>query len=460
MSGLHHDSLFSHLFPLDGKEAVAVALCGRHSSNQQHILLVHDLMLIPIQICPVRTERHITWPADLIRPYLERLSNDDFAIVKFHSHPGGYSQFSEIDDLSDSELFESVFGWAISDHPHASVVMLPGGKMFGRYYLPDGSHNSLDKITVAGHVIQQWGGDTNTVFKEFAHRTIQAFGELTYRRLRTLKVGVIGCSGTGSPTIEQLKRLGVAQLVLADPDKVEVKNLNRIINSTMPDALAGRLKVDVIAEAIERTGLGTIAKVYPHNLYSSRQLLNDLISCDIIIGCMDSVDGRHLLNQLCTHYIIPYFDIGVKLEADGLGSVDRICATVHYIQPGRSSLLSRGVYTTDDLRAAGQYRQNPTMYHDLKRDGYIANVAVGNPAVISVNMHIASHAVNELLNRLHPYKANPPSYYAQSTIDVTESFIVNVDESDLLQDKFLMKRIGRGEVKPFIGLTELTDEVV
>ena len=44
--------------------------------------------------------------------------------------------------------------------------------------------------------------------------------------------------------------------------------------------------------------------------------------CDVVFGCMDSIDGRHLLNKLATFYVIPYFDPSVKLEADGTGGGD------------------------------------------------------------------------------------------------------------------------------------------
>src|SRR5215470_8223948 len=64
---------------------------------------------------------------------------------------------------------------------------------------------------------------------------------------------------------------------------------------------------------------------------------------------MDTVDGRYLLNALASYYTIPYFDIGVRLDAvrDGgdRGRIREICGTVNYLRPGRSSLVSRGLFT-------------------------------------------------------------------------------------------------------------------
>ena len=64
---------------------------------------------------------------------------------------------------------------------------------------------------------------------------------------------MIGASGTGSPVIEQLMRLGVGELV-RDDDLTEDRNVNRILNSTMQDAAKQRPKVDVVGDAIKRTG--------------------------------------------------------------------------------------------------------------------------------------------------------------------------------------------------------------
>jgi hypothetical protein len=170
------------------------------------------------------------------------------------------------------------------------------------------------------------------------------------------------------------------------------------------------------------------------------------------------VDGRYLLNQLCTFYLLPYIDLGVKLEADNCGGIRQICGSVHYIQPGYSSLLSRGVFNMDDLKAASQYRKNPEEYENLKMNAYIKNINVNNPAVISVNMQVASHAVNEFLNRIHPYKVDSPNNYAASTIDITEGYIVNSGEASFEVDEFLRKKIGRGNTNPFIEFAELSDE--
>ena len=53
--------------------------------------------------------------------------------------------------------------------------------------------------------------------------------------LGRMSVCVIGVSGTGSIVAEQLARLGVGEIILIDFDKLEERNLNRILNSSLAD---------------------------------------------------------------------------------------------------------------------------------------------------------------------------------------------------------------------------------
>lgn len=218
ISGVHHEALKQHLHPVDGKEAIAVALCGRFSDFESDFLLVHDLTLIPYDECYSCESDILHWSTQRIQPYFERIGKSDLALLKIHSHPNGYDKFSSTDDVSDNEFFDSVFGWAINDKPHASAVMLPNGEIFGRFFFNDLHYEPIDKILIAGDIIQLFSRSKQISVVDFALRTIQAFGEQTYHRLSQMTVGIVGCSGTGSPVIEQLTRLGIGKLVVIDPD--------------------------------------------------------------------------------------------------------------------------------------------------------------------------------------------------------------------------------------------------
>jgi len=452
-----HEELRQHLLPGDGLEAVAVGLCGRRRGEDSHCLSLWKLVHIPYDECKVRSPDRVTWSTQRLVPLLEEAAKRDLAIIKIHSHPGDYEQFSHVDDASDADLFASVFGWTDSQYPHCSAVMLSGGRMFGRVILPDGKFSALDSILVPGDDIQFWQSSASGNLPGYVQRHAQLFGSGTTQRLRNLSVAVVGCSGTGSPVVEQLARLGIERIVLVDPDSVETKNLNRILNATREDAYFHRPKVEVLARAIAHMGFGTDVEMICDNL-ASKSAVEAVASCDVVFGCMDGVEGRHLLNRLAAYYCLPYFDVGVKLQADGEGGIDEACGAVHYLRPDASTLLDRRVYTMKQLEADGLRRTDPRAYRDQIRAGYIHGVQEDRPAVISINMHMASRAVNEFLARLHPYRLDAN---AESAV-VRTSFIQGVEyrEHAGQSSGMFSKVTGRGDTEPLLAMPELSERGV
>ena len=451
MSGHHHRVLHAHLFPGDGNEAVAFALCGRARRPDLELLVVREVMPIAHDACRIRTPHRVAWPGSSLEPILQRASAAGMAVVKIHSHPGGYDWFSETDDIAEGEMFPSVFGWLDTDAPMASVIMLPDGKMVGRAVLENGGGAPLDSIRVAGDDFIFWRSESTAIeVPEHARRVAQTFGEETYRQLRNLRVGVVGCSGTGSIVAEQLARNCIGDLVLVDPDHVEDKNLNRILNSTAEDAATECPKPAVQQRAIEAMKLGTKVTAYAKDLMNL-EVLRALSTCDVLFGCMDSVDGRHVLNKLASAYVIPLIDLGVRLDADGVGGIDSILTVVHTVLPGGSSLLSRGVYSMEDLDAAFLKRTSPADYEEQRKAGYVKGVKVDQPAVVSVNMDAASTAMNEFLARIHPYRVKHNRNFA-----IRRSSLSDPEVSESMQEgpacPVMQRIVGTGDQTPFLGM--------
>lgn len=447
-----HELLQLHLLPGDGLEAVAVGICGRRVGKDVHALSLRSLVPIPFEECKVRTPDRVTWSTRRLVPLLNDAAKHDLAILKIHSHPGGYDRFSDTDDFSDADLFQSVSVWTESLHPHCSVIMLPSGRLFGRVIMPDGSFHTLDSVLIPGDDIKYWPAALADDLPRFVERHAQLFGRGTTQLLRRLSVAVVGCSGTGSPVIEQLVRLGVGRIVLVDPDEVEERNLNRIINARHSDATNRRPKVEMFADAIASMGFGTEVVPIQANVVS-RQAVDRVAECDVIFGCMDGVEGRHLLNRLASYYLIPYFDLGVKLQADSDGGIDEACGAIHYIRPDGASLLDRRVYTLPQLKADGLRRTDPNAYRDQMRAGYIHGVQEDRPAVISINMQIASYAVNELLARLHPFRLDSNAESAVVRVSFMQGMTYR--EADTAASGMFDKVLGRGDSEPRLGMPEL-----
>ena len=451
ISGHHHRELRSHLFRGDGAEAVAVALCGRHSDADHEILCVHRVHPVPEHEYTVRTSTRVTWGTDWLIPHLDEAERRNWALLKIHSHPNGLRGFSAIDDESDKRLFPSVHGWTQNVPVHASAVMLDDGHVVARGVLDDGTFVPVSRVSVAGHAIRVLEqGPTHAPLPRWSSRHAQALGSRTTALLGRLRVGVVGCSGTGSFVIEQLARLGVGQLVLVDPDEIDEVNLNRIIWATRADA--GRAKVDVAADHIARMDLGTsVTRV--HRDLAHPEVVARLATCDVLFGCVDSHDGRRLLNRISSFYVIPYIDTGVRVDADGSGGIDHISGAVHYLQPGGSSLLSRGVIDNDRATAEAHRRAAPDEYEALSREGYLRGVVESRPAVVSINGMFASMAVNEMLARLHNLRDDDQAHAEQRFVVSDPCYVCEGDGDPC---RILQRHVGRGDVRPLLDLPELS----
>ena len=108
LTGRQVECLRQHLYPGDGCEAAALALCGRRRDTAHNVLCVHEVVLIPYDECLVRTPGQVSWSTNRLPALLRRAEREGLGLVKIHSHPGGWDAFSAYDDVSDREVPVSV----------------------------------------------------------------------------------------------------------------------------------------------------------------------------------------------------------------------------------------------------------------------------------------------------------------------------------------------------------------
>lgn len=448
MTDKQASTLHRHLFPGDGKEAAAVALCGWVIAENIAKLSVHEVVPIPYSECQ-RAAYRLVWPTDRVIPLLQRAEQDGLSLVKFHSHMGGSGEFSKADDHSDGDLFDGVTSWLPGRH-HASVIMLPDRRMTGRVFI---DHQPIVRMRVIGVV-----GDRIQVFSrhrshhmEGHEATLQVFGEMTVRELRNLIVVVVGISGTGSLVVEQLIRTGVGTLIVIDDDVVLKRNLNRIINSTAEDALRKRPKVELPVRTAIATDTGT--KVIPLNT----SLLNEdairyASASDIMFGCVDTTLARAVMNRIATFHCMPYFDLGVRIDSDGEGGVEYAGGAVHYLQPGLSTLQSRGALDSERLRAEWLALSDPKSLKRLRGAGYLKGFANQRPVVMPLNMQVAGTAMMDFLARIHGFRVVPDADFAVQGISTSHGIQFYESESG---PGPLATDVGRGTTLPLLGLPAL-----
>lgn len=153
----------------------------------------------------------------------------------------------------------------------------------------------------------------------------------------------------------------------------------------------------------------------------------------------------------------PYIDMGTQIHALPDGGVDQITGAVHYLQPGKSTLKSRGVYTSENVRAELLQRDDPIEFRRRVAEGYIKDIQEDQPAVVSVNSQVGAMAVNELLARIHRYRNEPNETFALQQYALHEGYNYKTAESRFPTSLDLPKDVGRGDVTPLLDRAELTE---
>jgi len=444
MTDSKYTAIMNHLYPGDDLEAVAILLCNQGSGKLYQRLIVSEV-IYPSDSQSDRKEDLISWASgDIFTPNrISEIDKKGQSIVTIHSHPGGYSQFSEVDDGNDRKLFPSICNWFDDGRINGSAIALPDGQIKARTVDGKGAFHDMSAVSVVGDNIYIWKSGQDHEKTEYQDYLSQTFGRGTLNLLRSLRVGVVGCSGTGSIIIELLVRNYIGELVIVDDDRIEEKNLNRIINSTIDDANSQRSKVSSIAGAIKNIGLGTNIDTYC-GLTDSSEVVDALIDCDVIFGCVDSAFGRYHLDCLASAYLIPYFDTGVHIEADGKGNITVADAVTHYIYPEGESLLSRGAYTMNQVTAEDWRRLDPEYYNQQLKSGYLADVGEQQPAVMSLNMQAACLTFNDFMARVHNFRLDSNGQFATQRFRLVHGCYENIMSKEVA-DPLFQRYMGSGD---------------
>jgi molybdopterin-synthase adenylyltransferase len=110
---------------------------------------------------------------------------------------------------------------------------------------------------------------------------------------------VVGAGGLGCPAALYLAASGFGRLTLADPDKVDLTNLQRQILYTKESV--GKQKVDQAAAALKRFNPDVAVQVLSKKLQQPE--LEQLVpQCDVILDCSDNFATRHAINRACVKH--------------------------------------------------------------------------------------------------------------------------------------------------------------
>lgn len=385
------EQLTNAIFSKPGLEGAAYVLCGVSEAEETR-LLAREVVPVDGHHYLRREPYRLSIASDSYVPIAKRARSEREAILFVHSHPEQYPDFSPQDDNEELKL-HSFFHGRAPDLPHGSLVFNTPASFRGRIYSQQGWH-PITRMRVLGRrfrFIDHVSGEEP--LPEFFDRQVRAFGPEIQRLLRRLHIGVVGAGGTGSAVIEQLVRLGVGTISVFDGEAFDSTNTTRVYGSKLKDK--GRPKIDIQEEHVDGIGMETRFRPYPKHI-TDKETAKALRNCDIIFGCTDKHAPRGTLVRVALRYLIPVFDMGVKIDSEE-ETIRGILGRVTTLLPGEACLFCRGRINADTIRAEGL----PPEQRDRELDeGYIKRFATTEPAVVMFTTAVAAHAINEMLHRL------------------------------------------------------------
>jgi len=324
-----------------------------------------------------------------------------------HTHPGEHAWPgpSEHDNIVDEQI-RDLFRLRSGSLYYGAVIFSPrreGLAFTGHIAEEAGPDLKIERLWEVG---DRWrltraADSAQAQLSPIYDRNVRAFGEAIQQTLGDLRIGIVGCGGTGSATAEQLVRLGVRNLVLIDPDHLSASNVTRVYGSSIEDV--GSAKIEVLAHHLSAISPDLRCETVA-SMLTLEPTARHLIGCDVVFGCTDDNAGRLVLSRIATYLLTPVIDCGILLSSDENDQLIGIDGRVTVLSPGQACLICRGRV---DLARAGAELLTPDERRRREDEGYAPALARTEPAVVTFTTMVAATAVSELLERLIGYGPDP-----------------------------------------------------
>lgn len=128
------------------------------------------------------------------------------------------------------------------------------------------------------------------------HLVLREIGGPGQQKLKAASVLIVGAGGLGAPASLYLAAAGVGRIVLADPDEVDLSNLQRQV--LYAGAQVGRAKVEAAAERL--AGLNPHTRVDPAKVLLDASNARELVrGVDLVLDGTDDFATRFAVSDAC-----------------------------------------------------------------------------------------------------------------------------------------------------------------
>jgi molybdopterin/thiamine biosynthesis adenylyltransferase len=394
------------------RESFAVLLARREVVAESIILNVIDLRHFGPADYESRSLAHVRPRREAIHRLLAELQarHDVDTLIDVHTHPfcAGGVAFSGVDD-ADERRFCRWLDRTFDGIHYASIVLSRSDYAARLWRMESGrpaasiarirTQTAPERWPAAGEVPV---GDVQAAAvadpeQGFLARTALALGLDTLRTLMDGQaIAIVGAGGLGSVIAENLIHTGFRDLVLIDPDRVEITNLNRIVGATRADAEAGRLKVDVLRRHL--LGINPDARVAAEPADLREPRLEPLLAAvDWIIIATDNQLSRFHAQAIALRHFVPLLSTGVNISVKD-GRITDMSGETLVVRAGDGYCL-HCLGRLDPTRIAAEEHAAGELGRQLVARGYVQGFDVKEPAVKTLNAIVGAMAVEALLNQ-------------------------------------------------------------
>jgi bacteriocin biosynthesis cyclodehydratase domain-containing protein len=136
-------------------------------------------------------------------------------------------------------------------------------------------------VDASGDIVDEWSSQ-RAYLEQLTRGEIDV--PMAQERVRRSRILILGAGGIGSWLAHALAMMGVAELIVVDPDKVEDRNRTR---QPYPADTVGRRKVEVLGEMVTRLRPGLEYAGVDLRVESASDLSALVAGVDVVASCAD-----------------------------------------------------------------------------------------------------------------------------------------------------------------------------
>ncbi len=390
------DHLLSYIRCGTSQEDLCFALWRPSTGAHRTTGLVTEILL------PTAGDRklhgNVSFEPQYLARAVRRACEAQAGVAFMHSHPvSGWQGMSEPDVVAERDRIAPPSRAA--GFPLLGLTVGADGVWSARFWRWNGreyERTICDKVRVVGSSIELSLNPSRTpplLRSTRLRRTLDTWGSERQAELASLRIGIVGVGSVGTIVAETLARIGAANVLLLDADRVEEHNLDRLLYASSKDI--GRFKVDLVAEQLKRSATASSFRVDAIRAWvQERDAFAAALDCDVLFAAVDRPLPKDVLNNIAYAHFIPVVFGGVRVATKPDGRLADATWSVVRAGPGSRCLRCDGQYTTSDVM--------------MERDGsfddpsYVvgATAQTGNENVFPFSANLASLMVLEMLRAI------------------------------------------------------------